>query len=78
MKNYINFTIATSFFSIGAVIVLVLLIDNLVLAALAAVLVLIGHTMAIVAYGYYEIKAEFGIKKMDRTKMLEMQKLSRL
>ena len=77
MKNYINFTIATSFFSIGAVIVLVLLIDNLVLAALAAVFVLVAHTVAIVTYSYYEIKAEFGIKKMDRAKTLELQKLAR-
>lgn len=65
MKNFINYTIGTSLASIGMIIALVVLIDSLVIAALGAVCVLVIHTMAIVAFGYYEIKAEFGSKKVS-------------
>lgn len=63
MKNFINYSIATTLASMGAIVILVLLINNLVLAALAAVFVLVVHTATLVAYGYYEIMAEFGPKK---------------
>lgn len=63
MKNFINYSIATTLASMGAVVILVLLINNLVLAALAVVFVLVVHTATLVAYGYYEIMAEFGPKK---------------
>lgn len=71
MKNFINYTIATSLASIGATILGVVLIDNLVVAALWAVGVLAIHSVAITMYGYYEIKAEFGIKSIDRYKSRE-------
>jgi len=63
MKNFINYSIATTLASVGATIILVLLINNLVLAAFAAVFVLVVHTATLVAFGYYEIMAEFGPKK---------------
>lgn len=63
MKNFINYSIATTLASMGAIVILVLLINNLVLAALAVVFVLVVHTATLVAYGYYEIMAEFGPKK---------------
>lgn len=63
MKNFINYSIATTLASVGAIIILVLLINNLVLAAFAAVFVLVVHTATLVLYGYYEIMAEFGPKK---------------
>ena len=63
MKNFINYSIAATLASVGAIIVLVLLINNLVLAAFGAVFVLVVHTVTLVAFGYYEIMAEFGPKK---------------
>ena len=63
MKYFINYSIATTLASVGAVIVLVLLINNLALAAVAAGAVLVVHTATLVAFGYYEIMAEFGPKK---------------
>lgn len=58
MKNFINFTILSTLTSIGTVIVLVLLIDSLVLAAISAGFVLFVHTLALIAYGYWEIRNE--------------------
>lgn len=63
MKNFINYSIATTLASVGATTILVLLINNLALAALAAGTVLVVHTATLVAFGYYEIMAEFGPKK---------------
>ncbi len=75
MKNFINYSIASTLASVGATIVLVLLIDNLVLAALATVFVLVAHTVSLVLFGYYEIMAEFAIKKNNRVKSRETVRL---
>jgi len=63
MKNFINYSIATTLASVGIEIILVLLIKNLVLAAICAALVVVIHTATLILYGYYEIMAEFGPKK---------------
>lgn len=65
MKNFINYAIASTVASIGTVIVLVLLIDSLVFAAIGAGFVLLAHTLSLMVYGYWEIRNEalFEIRK---------------
>ncbi len=57
MKNFINYAIASTLTSIGTVIVLVLLIEGLALAAIAAGFVLFVHTLALITYGYQEVRS---------------------
>lgn len=65
MRNYINYSITTSITSVFAIAVGVILIDELWIATLGAITILLLNAFAIVLFGYYELKAEFVTKKSN-------------